>query len=79
MNVQEEITIQAPRIKVWQLISSLSLVEEGNQTQLSMGFDTVSSSLGTKIISSIMGLFFTKAMQDAIKQDLIDIKSAAEG
>jgi hypothetical protein len=33
MNVQEEITIQAPRIKVWQLISSLSLVEEGNQTQ----------------------------------------------
>jgi hypothetical protein len=33
MNVQEEITIQAPRIKVWQLISSLCLVEEGNQTQ----------------------------------------------
>jgi hypothetical protein len=44
-----------------------------------MGFDTVSSSLGTKIIPSIMGLFFIKVKQDAIKQDLIDIKSAAEG
>jgi len=44
-----------------------------------MGFDTVSSSLGTKIISSIMGFVFNKATRDAIKQDLIDIKSAAEG
>ena len=148
MNIQEEITIQAPRIKVWQLISdiegsderisgikkievlekskdgliglkweetrimfgktatevmwitdevdgfsyktqaegpgviyisSLSLVDEGTQTRLIMGFKSEISSLGTKIISAIMGLFFNKATRDAIKQDLIDIKTAAEG
>ena len=148
MNIQEEIPIQAPRIKVWQLISdiegsderisgikkieilekpkdgliglkweetrimfgktatevmwitdevdgfsyktqaegpgviyisTLSLVEEGNQTRLIMGFKSEISSLGTKIISAIMGLFFNKATRDAIKQDLIDIKTAAEG
>jgi len=148
MNIQEEIPIQAPRIKVWQLISdiegsderisgikkieilekpkdgliglkweetrimfgktatevmwitdevdgfsyktqaegpgviyisSLSLVDEGTQTRLIMGFKSEISSLGTKIISAIMGLFFNKATRDAIKQDLIDIKTAAEG
>ena len=148
MNIQEGITIQAPRIKVWQLISdiegsderisgikkieilekpkdgliglkweetrimfgktatevmwvtdevdgfsyktqaegpgviyisSLSLVEEGNQTRLIMGFKSEISSLGTKIISAIMGLFFNKVTRDAIKEDLIDIKIAAEG
>ncbi len=60
-------------------ISSLSLVEEGNQTRLIMGFKSEISSLGTKIISAIMGLFFNKATRDAIKEDLIDIKTAAEG
>jgi len=147
MNIQEEITIQAPRSTVWQLItdiegsdqrisgikkveilekpkdgliglkweetrimfgktatevmwitdvvdgfsyktqaegpgviyiSSLSLVEEGAQTRLIMGFKSEISSLGTKIISSIMGLFFNKATRDAVKKDLIDIKTAAE-
>jgi len=147
MNIQEEITIQAPRSTVWQLItdiegsdqrisgikkieilekpkdgliglkweetrimfgktatevmwitdvvdgfsyktqaegpgviyiSSLSLVEEGAQTRLIMGFKSEISSLGTKIISSIMGLLFNKATRDAVKKDLIDIKTAAE-
>ncbi len=147
MNIQEEITIQAPREKVWQIISdiegsvdritgiikieildkpktglaglkweetrimlgktatevmwitdvvdgfsyktraegpgviyisSLSLVEEGNQTRLIMGFESEISSLGTKIISAIMGVFFNKATRNAIKEDLIDIKAAAE-
>ncbi len=147
MNIQEEITIQAPRNKVWQLISdiessagfitgiekveilekpknslvglkweetrilfgktatevmwitdvdegisyktraerpgvvyisSLNLDEEGNQTRLTMGFESEISSLGTRILSAIMGVFFNKATQDAIKQDLVDIKSAAE-
>ncbi len=147
MHIQEEITIQAPRNKVWQLISdiessagfitgiekveilekpknslvglkweetrilfgktatevmwitdvdegisyktraerpgvvyisSLNLDEEGNQTRLTMGFESEISSLGTRILSAIMGVFFNKATQDAIKQDLVDIKSAAE-
>lgn len=60
-------------------ISSLSLAEEGNQTRLTMNFDSEISSFGTKIISAIMGLFFNKATRDAVKQDLIDIKSTAEG
>ncbi len=60
-------------------ISSLSLAEEGTQTRLTMSFESEISSLGTKIISAIMGLFFNKATRDAVKQDLIDIKSAAEG
>ena len=59
-------------------ISSLSLVEEGAQTRLIMGFKSEISSLVTKIISSIMGLFFNKATRDAVKKDLIDIKTAAE-
>jgi carbon monoxide dehydrogenase subunit G len=59
-------------------ISSLNLVEEGNQTRLTMGFESEILSLGTKILSAIMGLFFNKATKDAIKQDLVDIKSAAE-
>jgi carbon monoxide dehydrogenase subunit G len=147
MNIQEEISIQAPRIIVWQLISdiegsdenisgikkieilekpkdgliglkweetrimfgktatevmwitdvddgfsyktraegpgviyisSMSLAEEGNQTRLTMSFDSEISSLGTKIISAIMGLFFNKATRNVVKQDLIDIKTAAE-
>ena len=60
-------------------ISSLSLAEEGNQTRLTMNFDSEISSFGTKIISAIMGLFFNKATRVAVKQDLIDIKSTAEG
>ena len=60
-------------------IASLSLAEEGNQTRLTMNFDSEISSFGTKIISAIMGLFFNKATRDAVKQDLIDIKSTAEG
>jgi len=59
-------------------ISSLGLREEGDQTILTMGFDTVSSSIGARIISSVMGFFFSKATRDAIKQDLVDIKNAAE-
>lgn len=59
-------------------ISKLSLTEEGSQTRLTMEFKAQISSLGTRIMSAVMGLFFNKATRNAIQQDLVDIKAAAE-
>jgi carbon monoxide dehydrogenase subunit G len=59
-------------------ISKLSLAEEGSQTRLAMEFKAHISSFGTRIMSAVMGIFFNKATRDAIKQDLEDIKKAAE-
>lgn len=59
-------------------ISTL-LVEEGpDGTNLAMEFEAEISSIWTKIMSSVMGVFFNKATRDALKQDLIDIKDYVE-
>lgn len=60
-------------------ISSLSLAEEGDSTRLTMEFKAEISSVGTKILSGVTGIFFNKATRNAIKQDLEDIKAAVEG
>jgi uncharacterized membrane protein len=60
-------------------ISKLALEDDSGKTRLSMEFGAEISSLGTKILSAITGIFFKKATQNALQQDLEDIKIAVEG
>ena len=60
-------------------ISTLSLKGEENGTTLSMEFEAEISSLGTRIMSAITGVFFKKATRDALQKDLEDIKQYVEG
>lgn len=60
-------------------ISKLALEDDSGKTRLSMEFGAEISSLGTKILSAITGIFFKKATQNALQQDLQDIKIAVEG
>ena len=60
-------------------ISKLALEELSGKTRLTMEFGAEISSLGTKILSAITGVFFKKATQNALQQDLEDIKAAVEG
>ena len=59
-------------------VTQLSLADQGDQTILSMEFRTKNKTFVSKIMASTMGLFFSKATKDAIQQDLLDIKAAAE-
>ena len=60
-------------------ISTLALEEVSGKTRLTMKFEAEISSLGTRILSAVTGVFFKKATQNAIQQDLEDIKAAVEG
>ena len=60
-------------------ISGLSLEELDGSTKLTMDFKAEISSLWTKILSGVMGIFFNKATRNAVKQDLKDIKTYLEG
>lgn len=57
----------------------LSLSEQDGGTQLTMTFDSVAQTLGAKLMAALMGRMFRKATQDALQQDLVDIKAAVEG
>ena len=60
-------------------ISSLGLDEVDGKTRLTMQFESDISSLGTRILSAVMGIFFNGATRKAMEQDLKDIKAVAEG
>ena len=59
--------------------SFLNLAEEGDSTRLTMEFEAEISSLGSKILSAVTGIFFNKTTRDGLKQDLVDIKAVVEG
>jgi len=59
-------------------ISTLTVSNQKDKTYLAMEFETEISSMATRIISGIMGIFFNKATKKAIRQDLLDIKASVE-
>lgn len=59
--------------------SKMALEDHSGKTRLTMELGAEISSLGTKLITAVMGIFFKKATQKAIQQDLEDIKTAVEG
>jgi carbon monoxide dehydrogenase subunit G len=59
-------------------ITSLVLSEDGNETRLTMEFDSVPQTLSAKLMAATVGRFFVKATKDALMQDLVDIKAAVE-
>lgn len=59
-------------------ISTLTVSKQDDKTHLVMEFETEISSIGTKILSGIMGIFFNGATKKAVRQDLLDIKASVE-
>ena len=57
----------------------LALSEQDGGTRLTMTFGSVAQTLGAKLMYGLMGRMFRKATQDALQQDLVDIKAAVEG
>ena len=57
----------------------LALSEQDGRTRLTMTFCSVAQTLGAKLMYGLMGRMFRKATQDALQQDLADIKAAVEG
>ena len=60
-------------------VSRLVLSDQEGSTLLTMEFDSQAQTLGAKLMSAIMGPFFSKATREALVQDLADIKAAVEG
>ncbi len=60
-------------------ITTLSLEENGDSTDLSMELEAEISTFGARLMSSVMGIFFNKATLKALQKDLEDIKAAVEG
>jgi len=58
--------------------TTLAVADDGPKTSLSMQFESEATSLGSRILSGLMSFFIKKSMSDAIEQDLVDIKAAAE-
>ena len=56
----------------------LALSEQDGATRLTMTFGSVAQTLGAKLMYGLMGRMFRKATQDALQQDLADIKAAVE-
>ena len=59
-------------------VTTLKVSDDGPKSALSMNFEVENTSLGSRILSGLMGVFIKKSMRDAIEQDLADIKAAAE-
>lgn len=59
-------------------ITIMRIVENGNESLLSMEFTGKPQSLGAKIMAGILMPFFKKATKKALYQDLLDIKKAVE-
>ena len=59
-------------------VSTLSLVEEGAHTKLTMGFEGMPQTFSAKIRSALTSKLFENASKKALAQDLKDIKAAVE-
>ncbi len=59
-------------------ISRIDLEEAGDKTLLTMGFEGEPQGFGAKVMAFLTGFMFKGATEKALKQDLIDIKTAVE-
>jgi carbon monoxide dehydrogenase subunit G len=59
--------------------TSLQLSEENGKTRLTMSFEGIPQSFLAKVMSIITNPIFKKSTSQALKQDLIDIKTKVEG
>lgn len=58
--------------------TTMAVADDGSNTSLSMQFESEATSFGSRIFSGLMSFFIKKSMRNAIEQDLVDIKAAAE-
>lgn len=54
------------------------LSEQDGKTRLSMEFDAVPQTLGSRLMWTLTGWFFRGSTKKGLMQDLVDIKAAAE-
>ena len=59
-------------------ISRFDISEEDDKSILTMSFEGISQSIGSRIMASLMGIFFNSATKKAMEQDLLDIKAEVE-
>ncbi|PWQ97367.1 SRPBCC family protein [Leucothrix arctica] len=59
-------------------ISTMSVKELGENTLLTMSFESEANSLMVKVVSAVMGIFVKRAMVKMLDKDLHDIKQFVE-
>ena len=59
-------------------ISTLTLKEEANQTNLSMSFEAIGQTFMMKLLSGVMGFMMKGSMKKMLYKDLEDIKKYVE-
>jgi uncharacterized membrane protein len=59
-------------------VTDLTLSGQNGKTQLTMTFSSEPQTLSAKLMSAITGRLFRKSTEEALMQDLLDIKAAVE-
>jgi carbon monoxide dehydrogenase subunit G len=59
-------------------VTKFDLSEEGKNVRLTMNFEGTPQTFGAKIMSALMGGMMKKSTEEALMQDLMDIKAKVE-